>query len=132
MKSCPACHRTFEDTLTFCLVDGSILSAPFDPQKTQRSPEARNTTPPPTQAWPPAVRNPGPAQPPFISPPFQVNPGYPVRAAPVKGFSLIKWIPLGLFVLWVIGVIGHLGGGVINLLLLTAIVLFVINLLRRR
>lgn len=31
MKSCPACKRTFEDTTVFCLVDGSILSAPFDP-----------------------------------------------------------------------------------------------------
>ncbi|HYX71871.1 MAG TPA: hypothetical protein VE732_03815 [Nitrososphaera sp.] len=34
MKSCPTCKRTFEDTFTFCLVDGSILSAPFDPQAT--------------------------------------------------------------------------------------------------
>src|SRR5947209_13520337 len=31
MKRCPACNRTYEDTLTYCLVDGSILSAPFDP-----------------------------------------------------------------------------------------------------
>jgi Flp pilus assembly protein TadD len=31
MKSCPTCNRTFEDKLTYCLVDGSILSAPFDP-----------------------------------------------------------------------------------------------------
>ena len=31
MKRCPACSRTYEDTLTYCLVDGSILSAPFDP-----------------------------------------------------------------------------------------------------
>lgn len=34
MKSCPDCNRTFEDTLTFCLVDGAILSAPFDPEAT--------------------------------------------------------------------------------------------------
>ncbi|HEX8887931.1 MAG TPA: hypothetical protein VF779_02075 [Pyrinomonadaceae bacterium] len=33
MKSCPICNRTYaDDTLTFCLVDGSILSAPYDPQ----------------------------------------------------------------------------------------------------
>ncbi|MDQ3818828.1 MAG: hypothetical protein M3362_14285, partial [Acidobacteriota bacterium] len=32
MKRCPKCNRTFEDTLTYCLIDGSILSAPFDPQ----------------------------------------------------------------------------------------------------
>jgi foldase protein PrsA len=41
MKSCPECKRTFEDTFTFCLVDGSILSAPFDPSATL-------TLPPPT------------------------------------------------------------------------------------
>jgi hypothetical protein len=35
MKSCPACKRTFDDTLSFCLDDGSLLSAPFDPQSAQ-------------------------------------------------------------------------------------------------
>jgi len=29
MKRCPTCSRTFEDTLTYCLIDGSVLSAPF-------------------------------------------------------------------------------------------------------
>lgn len=38
MKSCPKCNRTFEDTFTFCLADGSLLSAPFDPQATQKLP----------------------------------------------------------------------------------------------
>ena len=28
MKSCPTCNRTFENTMTFCLEDGSVLSAP--------------------------------------------------------------------------------------------------------
>jgi hypothetical protein len=49
MKSCPTCNRTFEDTFTFCLVDGAILSAPFDPQTTWQIPQARNTDPPPTE-----------------------------------------------------------------------------------
>jgi len=31
MKSCPVCKRTFDDSLTFCLEDGSLLSAPLDP-----------------------------------------------------------------------------------------------------
>jgi hypothetical protein len=35
MKSCPACNRTFDDTLTYCLDDGSLLSAPFDRQPTE-------------------------------------------------------------------------------------------------
>lgn len=29
MKGCPVCNRTFEDSMSFCLADGSILSAPF-------------------------------------------------------------------------------------------------------
>ena len=44
MKSCPTCKRTYADeTLTFCLADGALLSAPFDPHATQVLP-----TPPPT------------------------------------------------------------------------------------
>src|SRR6185369_6700680 len=43
MKSCPTCKRTFEDTFTFCLIDGAILSAPFDPLATHANPEVRNT-----------------------------------------------------------------------------------------
>lgn len=42
MKSCPTCNRTFEDTFTFCLIDGSILSAPFDPQATLVLPERQH------------------------------------------------------------------------------------------
>lgn len=53
MKSCPTCNRTFEDTFTFCLVDGSILSAPFDPKATEQVSQPRDTTPPPTLVIPP-------------------------------------------------------------------------------
>jgi len=52
MKSCPACNRTFDDTMTFCLVDGSVLSAPFDPKATQQPPASRNTDPAPTMMYP--------------------------------------------------------------------------------
>jgi formylglycine-generating enzyme required for sulfatase activity len=45
MKSCPTCKRTFDDTMTFCLVDGSILSAPFDPQATEHLPAPRRPDP---------------------------------------------------------------------------------------
>ena len=39
MKKCPACNRTYtDDTLKFCLEDGSSLSAAYDPQATQRLP----------------------------------------------------------------------------------------------
>src|SRR5438552_10845672 len=38
MKSCPTCKRTYDDSLRFCLEDGSVLSASYDPQATQRLP----------------------------------------------------------------------------------------------
>jgi hypothetical protein len=35
MKKCPECSRTYaDDTLAFCLVDGAVLSAPFDSEQT--------------------------------------------------------------------------------------------------
>ncbi len=49
MKSCPVCSRTFEDTLTYCLIDGSVLSAPFDPQATLPNLEVLKTDPSPTE-----------------------------------------------------------------------------------
>lgn len=52
MKSCPTCNRTFEDSFTFCLIDGSVLSAPIDPHATLIIPEARETEPPPTEVLP--------------------------------------------------------------------------------
>lgn len=70
MKRCPACDRTYgDDSITFCLADGSLLSAAYDPETTQRIParltspaptEVFTTSPPPTQAWP---SNLSPAQP---------------------------------------------------------------------
>jgi hypothetical protein len=53
MKSCPTCNRTFEDSFTFCLIDGSVLSAPFDAQATKRIPVARITKAPRTEVLPP-------------------------------------------------------------------------------
>ena len=47
MKECPTCHRTFEDTFTFCLIDGSILSAPFDP--TEKRTAGQSQEAPPTE-----------------------------------------------------------------------------------
>jgi len=36
MKSCPTCNRTYpDDTLAFCLIDGSVLSAPYDARTEQ-------------------------------------------------------------------------------------------------
>ncbi len=72
MKTCPTCNRTFEDTFTFCLADGSLLNAPFNPQATLVIPEPRETGRPPTEeleraeeTWPgrrEPVATPEPAQ----------------------------------------------------------------------
>jgi formylglycine-generating enzyme required for sulfatase activity len=55
MKRCPICDRTFDDTLTFCLVDGSVLSAPFDPHSIDHNAVRRDREPPPTQMVNPAA-----------------------------------------------------------------------------
>ena len=47
MKSCPMCKRTYaDDTFTFCLDDGALLSAPYDPQATLQIPAPRQTDQP--------------------------------------------------------------------------------------
>lgn len=62
MKACPTCKRTYGDeTLTFCLADGSLLSAPYDPHETLRIPATRATDPAPTEIMnptPPDSRRP--------------------------------------------------------------------------
>ena len=64
MKACPSCERTYADeTLTFCLVDGSLLSAPYDPHQTLRLPAPRSTDPSPTQPPMPSTIQSPPALP---------------------------------------------------------------------
>ncbi len=56
MKSCPTCNRTYpDDTLAFCLVDGSILSAPYDPVATNSAGAPRDTNPPATEVFNPGA-----------------------------------------------------------------------------
>lgn len=77
MKRCPQCNRTYaDDALSFCLDDGSPLvsaAAPssFDPSATVQYPQSRETTPPPTIAYPGQSTPPppqSPAPPPAWSP----------------------------------------------------------------
>src|SRR5687768_11213246 len=107
MKSCPNCNRTFEDTFTFCLMDGAILSAPFDPAATNSSSRARDTSPPPTEvisggpgALPPTQPAvPGSFQPtiaaPFVQQPMQL-PAQPLAAAAMSEESplpeIVRWM----------------------------------------
>jgi hypothetical protein len=58
MKRCPQCNRTYADeTLAFCLADGALLSAPYDPEATQIMPSPHDILPtrealPPKQSEP--------------------------------------------------------------------------------
>jgi hypothetical protein len=53
MKRCPACNRTYaDDTLTFCLADGTLLSAPYDRQATEVLPNLQSTVASPTPVSP--------------------------------------------------------------------------------
>ncbi len=50
MKRCSECGRTYADeALTFCLDDGTLLSAPYDPQATLLISSPRTTDPNPTE-----------------------------------------------------------------------------------
>ena len=121
MKSCPTCNRTFEDSFSFCLIDGAVLSAPFDPQATKRIPEARVTKPPRTQVLPayrevprenlpPTARSPLPSTlpvPPPYAPPVYRPPGHsPIKAdriAPQQ--ESLGWIAGGLIFGLILGII---------------------------
>ena len=80
MKSCPTCNRTYpDDTLAFCLMDGSVLSAPYDPEAAQPNASAGESGPrtevlnPEPQSQPlPETRaavSPTPLQPTITAPP---------------------------------------------------------------
>jgi hypothetical protein len=52
MKKCPKCNRTYaDDAFTFCLEDGALLSAPYDPKEKPVS-TIQTGGPPPTVALP--------------------------------------------------------------------------------
>ncbi len=63
MKRCPLCQRVYDDTMAFCLEDGSALgadSAGGDMAATVIMPDPRVTAPAP--AWPENFRQPQPPQ----------------------------------------------------------------------
>ena len=105
MKSCPTCNRTFEDDLTYCLVDGAILSASYDLQATQRIPELRITNQPPTEillnsnALPPTIRSPIPLNPPVPS----LAPQFATVSPEQKSDNFIKRLIRGVFLGIIIG-----------------------------
>lgn len=108
MKDCPKCKRTYaDDTLRFCLDDGSILSASFDPQATQRMPgpysePQRIVASKPPRNPPDTIRSPAHAT--IPSPPLSA-PGSQSRTN--DGFSR-RWllISIPIFVVLLIPVLG--------------------------
>lgn len=58
MKECPTCKRTYpDDGFAFCLADGALLSAPFDPDEKSAVETIRASGPPPTAVLPGARPN---------------------------------------------------------------------------
>lgn len=110
MKQCPTCHRTYtDDTLVYCLDDGSVLAAAYDPQATQIIAPPRRTDPMPTAVFlPPTTAS--PQQPQAFAPsplPPQPAPPTPPRQGvnPVVVYVLVALLAL------------VVGGGVVALLL---------------
>jgi hypothetical protein len=59
MELCPQCSRTYAgETITFCVIDGALLSAPFDPGATPISPSVHKV--PPTTVGVAPVKQPAP------------------------------------------------------------------------
>jgi hypothetical protein len=49
IKRCPTCARTYaDDSISFCLADGALLSAPYDPEASDKQ-SAKSAKPPPTE-----------------------------------------------------------------------------------
>ncbi len=102
MKTCPVCKRTFEDNLTFCLMDGTVLSAPdedLDPSVTA----PRITMPAPTAILNPTT-NPGGPRPPHLSTivapqPLQVH-SPKKQSQSNQGQSGKRWLLIGIAVLF--------------------------------
>ena len=117
MKECPECHRTYADeTTTFCLADGALLSAPYDPQEAKPS-SNRNAEPPPTEVMYPSGgrSNPGPTQAARETPPLQstvvASPGAleihrqePASASTPTRVNWLPWAIGGFVVLLILGV----------------------------
>lgn len=99
MKRCPQCNRTYtDDALSFCLDDGSPLvstAAPssFDPSATIQYPQARETTPQPTIAYPSQQPPMPPPQTPSTPPQTPSGPAWsPMPAVEPQKRSVWPWI----------------------------------------
>jgi hypothetical protein len=109
MKSCPTCSRTYADeTLTFCLIDGSILSAPYVPQAPSSISASRYTDPPPTEVLP-AAPKPADTDPPLLYPTLPSPPPLVLKPETGQAHSSEKragkrWLVVGVVAFFVIGI----------------------------
>lgn len=115
MKNCPTCHRTYEDdTLAFCLDDGSRLSAASDPHATRPGPAVPDSDPPKTAILPPGLMPANQTSTPLRSTILAVAPLAYQQEAPRNKLTEKRggklWIILGgLVALVVVGLVGVLG-----------------------
>jgi hypothetical protein len=113
MKICPTCSRKYEDdTLQFCLDDGSRLAQARDPQATWRLPDESANEPrrsvPPTTPSPPATITARPEHFQGLPQPFAPPPVYQDEP---KRNNVLPWI-LGIVV--VLGISGVLIAWIIS------------------
>ena len=97
MKNCLTCNRIYEDdTLVFCLEDGTRLSASYAPHVTERWPGARDTNPPSTLILNSGseMSNQTPLRPTIPAGPFGVPPEMLHEKRSEKSFGKF-WIVLG-------------------------------------
>lgn len=86
MKRCPTCKRTYaDDGFTFCLDDGALLSAPYDPQEEEPVSTIRSSGPPPTAVLPSDSNQSGRSGPREYA--NQSSPLPPTVASPVPSFG---------------------------------------------
>ncbi len=111
MKSCPTCNRTYpDDTLAFCLIDGSVLSAAYDP----RTKRAGANEPPPTEILHSTPGRPETA-PPRLQPTMpNSSPVYPAASQPISNSSGKQWLAVGIaaFLVLIAGFVFLLAGRV--------------------
>lgn len=123
-------------------MDGAVLSAPYDSSDAERRPAPRGSSAPPTE-----ILN-APKVTVETSPPLQSTIRAPAPQAPTlpsdkethysqgeqnRSPKLMRWAILAiLLILWLFGLIVHIGGGLIHSLLLIAVIVLIYSLVASR
>jgi hypothetical protein len=125
MKSCPTCNRTYpDDTLAFCLVDGSILSAPYELENPGRASSPQRNSLQPTEVLNPTIASPQPtitalhppeplAQRQTSTPPQRR--GKRLQLFVIVAAVVVIGVALGVYLLWPSGSLGTYKGSLVEL-----------------